>query len=134
MGGLKIFNFFNSSLNRVIYPKTNQYSPIFTFPNTFIHVAYGTLCASPLMVVYMHLVGISLHNWELDLTRAFASLSQSIPRLLDAPCLESKQAKMVSCGARHSAILTEDGQVFSWGWNKHGQLGVGDSMDRNIPS
>lgn len=67
-------------------------------------------------------------------TEAFASLSPSIPRLLDAPCLESKQAKMVSCGARHSAILTEDGQVFSWGWNKHGQLGVGDSMDRNIPS
>ncbi|KAJ6381368.1 hypothetical protein OIU77_030113 [Salix suchowensis] len=59
---------------------------------------------------------------------------ESIPRLLDAPCLESKQAKMVSCGARHSAILTVDGQVFSWGWNKYGQLGVGDSMDRNIPS
>ncbi|KAI9392439.1 hypothetical protein POPTR_006G089901v4 [Populus trichocarpa] len=58
---------------------------------------------------------------------------ESIPRLLDAPCLESKQAKMVSCGARHSAILTEDGQVFSWGWNKHGQLGVGDSMDRCRP-
>jgi hypothetical protein len=53
MAGLKIqnfvFNFFNSSLNRVIYPKTNQYSPFFTFPNTFIHVAYGTLCASPLI-------------------------------------------------------------------------------------
>ncbi|KAG6771589.1 hypothetical protein POTOM_022961 [Populus tomentosa] len=111
MADLKVQNFvfhlFNSSLNRVIYPKTNQYSPIFTFPNTFIHVAYGTLCASPLMVVCMHLVGISLDIWELDLTRvrnslateAFASLSQSIPRLLDAPYLESKQAKMVSWGA-----------------------------------
>jgi len=43
-------------------------------------------------------------------TEAFASLSQSIPRLLDAPCLESKQAKMVSCGARHSAILTGTSQ------------------------
>ncbi|KAL9361848.1 hypothetical protein Peur_044633 [Populus x canadensis] len=123
MAGLKIqnfvFNFFNSSLNRVIYPKTNQYSPIFTFPNTFIHSCglWHTLC-------------IAIDGP----TEAFASLSQSIPRLLDAPCLESKQAKMVSCGARHSAILTEDGQVFSWGWNKHGQLGVGDSMDRNMPS
>uniref|UniRef100_A0A6N2KIT2 RCC1-like domain-containing protein n=1 Tax=Salix viminalis TaxID=40686 RepID=A0A6N2KIT2_SALVM len=63
-----------------------------------------------------------------------ADHGESIPRLLDAPCLESKQAKMVSCGARHSAIITVDGQVFSWGWNKYGQLGVGDSMDRNIPS
>ncbi|KAJ9180675.1 hypothetical protein P3X46_008888 [Hevea brasiliensis] len=53
---------------------------------------------------------------------------------LDAPCLESKCAKMVSCGARHSAILTEDGQVYSWGWNKYGQLGLGDSIERNIPS
>jgi alpha-tubulin suppressor-like RCC1 family protein len=50
MAGLKIqnfvFNFFNSSLNRVIYPKTNQYSPIFTFPNTFIHSCglWHTLC------------------------------------------------------------------------------------------
>ncbi|CAK7342808.1 unnamed protein product [Dovyalis caffra] len=95
-----------------------------------------------------------------------AEQGETLPRLLDAPCLESKQAKMVSCGARHSAVLTEDGQVFSWGWNKYGQvllfspfpdrnccakctsladilvicvigyvqLGVGDSIDRNIPS
>ncbi|KAL5550291.1 hypothetical protein UlMin_000467, partial [Ulmus minor] len=53
--------------------------------------------------------------------------------LLDSPGLEGKQAKLVSCGARHSAILTEDGQLFSWGWNKYGQLGLGDSVDRSTP-
>lgn len=57
-----------------------------------------------------------------------------IPRLLDAPHLESKKAKVASSGARHSAILTEDGKIFSWGWNKYGQLGLGDTVDRNIPA
>ncbi|XP_031275155.1 ultraviolet-B receptor UVR8-like isoform X3 [Pistacia vera] len=63
-----------------------------------------------------------------------ADHAETIPRLLDAPILESKRAKVVSCGARHSAMLTEDGQVLGWGWNKYGQLGLGDSIDRNIPS
>lgn len=63
-----------------------------------------------------------------------ASQGETLPRLLEDPCLESKLVKMVSCGARHSAILLEDGQVFSWGWNKYGQLGVGDSIDRNTPT
>ncbi|KAL9426199.1 hypothetical protein AB3S75_033054 [Citrus x aurantiifolia] len=60
--------------------------------------------------------------------------AENVPKLLETPILESKRAKVVSCGARHSAVLTEDGQVLSWGWNKYGQLGLGDSIDRNIPS
>ncbi|XP_012088011.1 ultraviolet-B receptor UVR8 isoform X2 [Jatropha curcas] len=60
--------------------------------------------------------------------------AETQPRQLDAASLEGKRGKLVSCGARHSAILTDDGQVYSWGWNKYGQLGLGDSIDRNIPS
>ncbi|WCJ28344.1 Regulator of chromosome condensation (RCC1) family protein [Euphorbia peplus] len=63
-----------------------------------------------------------------------AEQAETRPRQLDASSLESKHAKMVSCGARHSVILTEDDQIYSWGWNKYGQLGLGDSIDRNIPS
>ncbi|XP_015897159.2 ultraviolet-B receptor UVR8 isoform X1 [Ziziphus jujuba] len=59
---------------------------------------------------------------------------ETLPRRLDSSSLESKHAKIASCGARHSVILTEEGQLFSWGWNKYGQLGLGDSVDRNIPS
>lgn len=36
----------------------------------------------------------------------FSFVPQILPRLLDSPSLESKHAKMVSCGARHSAIVT----------------------------
>ncbi|XP_042046377.1 ultraviolet-B receptor UVR8-like [Salvia splendens] len=56
-----------------------------------------------------------------------------VPRLLDASVLESKKAKIASSGARHNAILTEDGKLFCWGWNKYGQLGLGDAVDRNMP-
>ncbi|XP_022767598.1 ultraviolet-B receptor UVR8-like isoform X6 [Durio zibethinus] len=57
---------------------------------------------------------------------------ETSPKRLDAASLEGKHAKMVSFGARHSTILTDDGQVLSWGWNKYGQLGLDDTIDRNI--
>ncbi|KAK4359277.1 hypothetical protein RND71_021506 [Anisodus tanguticus] len=59
--------------------------------------------------------------------------AETSPRLVDASILENKNAKVVSCGARHSAIMTEDSKVYSWGWNKYGQLGLGDTVDRNDP-
>ncbi|GAB4827503.1 hypothetical protein Ancab_034386 [Ancistrocladus abbreviatus] len=60
--------------------------------------------------------------------------AETLPRLLDAPGLENAHATIVSCGARHSAMVTEDGKVFCWGWNKYGQLGLGDAIDRDVPS
>ncbi|KAK9289798.1 hypothetical protein L1049_007958 [Liquidambar formosana] len=63
-----------------------------------------------------------------------ADQAETLPRLLDAPTSESWHAKVICCGARHSAVLTEDRKVFCWGWNKYGQLGLGDSIDRNIPA
>ncbi|KAK9283880.1 hypothetical protein L1049_012135 [Liquidambar formosana] len=60
--------------------------------------------------------------------------AETLPRLLEAPSLENMHAKIVSCGARHTAVITEERKVFCWGWNKYGQLGLGDVIDRNIPS
>lgn len=43
---------------------------------------------------------------------------QTLPMPLDAPIIENNKAKMVSCGARHSAILTgttsESNKQFSY--------------------
>ncbi|KAL5569010.1 hypothetical protein UlMin_025585 [Ulmus minor] len=63
-----------------------------------------------------------------------ADQAETIPRLLDSPSLENEHVKIISCGARHTATITGDGKVFCWGWNKYGQLGLGDVIDRNIPS
>ncbi|TKY56786.1 Ultraviolet-B receptor UVR8 [Spatholobus suberectus] len=63
-----------------------------------------------------------------------ADQAQTLPRLVDSPSLENMHAKNISCGARHTALVTEGGKVFCWGWNKYGQLGLGDVIDRNIPS
>ncbi|KAK8561747.1 hypothetical protein V6N13_149098 [Hibiscus sabdariffa] len=63
-----------------------------------------------------------------------AEQAETLPKRLDAANLEGKHVKKVSCGARHSTILTDDGQVLSWGWNKYGQLGLGDTIDRSIPA
>ncbi|KAL0725671.1 hypothetical protein Bca4012_040270 [Brassica carinata] len=60
--------------------------------------------------------------------------AETIPRLLDGQNMENKHAVAVSCGARHSAVLADDGQLLCWGWNKYGQLGLGDTIDRNIPT
>ncbi|KAL9677304.1 hypothetical protein QQ045_005532 [Rhodiola kirilowii] len=48
--------------------------------------------------------------------------AEVLPRLLDASSIENTRVKGVSCGARHSAVITEEGQVFCWGWNKYGQI------------
>jgi hypothetical protein len=40
---------------------------------------------------------------------------------------------MISCGGWHSMALTESGRVFSWGSNKYGQLGNGNTVDSNMP-
>ena len=39
----------------------------------------------------------------------------------------------VSCGARHTVVLTKSGQLFSWGLNMFGQLGHSDRHTRDAP-
>lgn len=39
----------------------------------------------------------------------------------------------VACGASHSAALTIDGQVFTWGRGKYGQLGHGSTQNETKP-
>ena len=43
------------------------------------------------------------------------------------------RAKQVCCGQDHTLVLTEDGKVFSWGANRRGQLGHGDTMATSTP-
>ena len=43
---------------------------------------------------------------------------------------ENMISKQVYCGGGHSGLLAEDGSLYLWGWNAHGQLGrEGDEID-----
>ncbi|XP_036962839.1 probable E3 ubiquitin-protein ligase HERC3 isoform X2 [Acanthopagrus latus] len=46
-----------------------------------------------------------------------------IPRPVEA--LSNITVSQVACGSRHSVALTKDGQVYTWGQDSRGQLGLG---------
>lgn len=50
---------------------------------------------------------------------------RSVPTLVGGE-LEGKTVVSVSCGATHTAAVTDDGKVFSFGGGVSGQLGHGD--------
>ncbi|XP_041853876.1 probable E3 ubiquitin-protein ligase HERC4 [Melanotaenia boesemani] len=49
--------------------------------------------------------------------------SPYIPRLVET--LSNIPVSQVACGSQHSVALTKDGQVYTWGQNCRGQLGLG---------
>jgi hypothetical protein len=47
--------------------------------------------------------------------------------------LSKQRIKHVRCGWNYTIALSHNGDLFSWGLNQQGQLGVGDKNDRVIP-
>ena len=45
-----------------------------------------------------------------------------------------KDICQVSVGSEHGLALDQRGRVFSWGWNEHGNLGLGHQNDVMIPT
>ncbi|KAL8166307.1 hypothetical protein V2J09_007806 [Rumex salicifolius] len=54
-----------------------------------------------------------------------------IPHRLEK--LSNQCVSQISGGWRHTMAVTSDGTLYAWGWNKFGQLGVGDNVDRCAP-
>jgi len=40
----------------------------------------------------------------------------------------------ISAGSRHSAAVLKNGEVYTWGWNKYGQLSIGNNKDKPTPT
>ena len=55
------------------------------------------------------------------------------PTLLRAE-LEGRKVLQVAAGAFHTVCVTEDGAVFAFGYSGDGQLGVGDTENRLVPT
>jgi alpha-tubulin suppressor-like RCC1 family protein len=56
-------------------------------------------------------------------TTAFAVTTENAPRFTQ-----------VVGGTRSFVALGTDGKVYAWGYNSDGQLGLGDTIDRNVPT
>ncbi|KAL7101943.1 hypothetical protein ACP275_08G087700 [Erythranthe tilingii] len=54
-----------------------------------------------------------------------------VPRNIEA--FQGIAVKMVAAGAEHTAAVTEDGELYGWGWGRYGNLGLGDRFDRLLP-
>ncbi|XP_024013533.1 ultraviolet-B receptor UVR8 isoform X1 [Eutrema salsugineum] len=103
--------------------------------NQFGQLGTGCDQAKVRILNYIVLLSSSNANSEgLSLNLKTNMLFQTLPKLLEAPNLENVNVKIISCGARHTAVIADEGKVFCWGWNKYGQLGLGDVIDRNSPS
>ncbi|KZV38592.1 hypothetical protein F511_09343 [Dorcoceras hygrometricum] len=67
-------------------------------------------------------------NGQLGLGTTEDSLS---PQRIEA--FQGIRVKMVAAGAEHTAAVTEDGELYGWGWGRYGNLGLGDRDDRFVP-
>lgn len=45
-----------------------------------------------------------------------------------------RNVKEIVCGGMHLMVLTESNEVYVWGENDKGQLGLGDNDNRNVPT
>ncbi|XP_048738015.2 probable E3 ubiquitin-protein ligase HERC1 isoform X3 [Ostrea edulis] len=59
--------------------------------------------------------------------------TQKCPKLVKGP-LFGKVVKCVSAGYRHSAAVTEDGELYTWGDGEFGRLGHDYASSKNFPT
>jgi len=57
-----------------------------------------------------------------------------VPRLEVVRALAGVRITQVAAGGSHSLAVSADGDLYSWGWGRHGQLGHGDFSNRLIPT
>ena len=44
--------------------------------------------------------------------------------------LQGRQIICVTAGAEHSLAATSEGEAYSWGWGRYGNIGDGECKDR----
>ncbi|VDN50575.1 unnamed protein product [Dracunculus medinensis] len=54
--------------------------------------------------------------------------------LLVGESLSGEKIVNIACGNHHSVAVSDKGDIFTWGRNSHGQLGIGNNINQEIPS
>ena len=76
-----------------------------------------------------------LYSWGSSMTAGIVSQKQA-PKKVEFPDTASGQVfkiKMMSAGADHAALVTRHHEIFVWGDNSYGQLGLSDNQKRLTP-
>eukprot|EP01133_Synstelium_polycarpum_P013067 gene13067-15368_t len=58
-------------------------------------------------------------------------LKYSLPKLVKA--LENVRIRQIACGHLHTVVLSEENDVYTWGWGASGCLGFGDKKFQLVP-
>ncbi|RKP13010.1 regulator of chromosome condensation 1/beta-lactamase-inhibitor protein II [Piptocephalis cylindrospora] len=67
---------------------------------------------------------------QLGLDRPIGTEAITHPEVITA--LQGLRMLDIACGSFHSVVLAETGDIYTFGWNKHGQLGLGDTQDPEV--
>ncbi|KAH3768114.1 ADPribosylation factor subfamily protein [Pelomyxa schiedti] len=76
-----------------------------------------------------------LYSWGCGLQGQLGhreEVSERLPKFVNFFC--DSKVKDLSCGDAHSLVIDEAGQLFSFGANVHGELGLGDNTKRSTPT
>ncbi|XP_015916558.2 uncharacterized protein [Parasteatoda tepidariorum] len=76
--------------------------------------------------------GSSLHQRSSNVNNAVQQ-SHLLPNLLNTSLINDDITE-VSCGSHHTVVVTNSGEVYSWGRNSEGQIGNGTRKEQKIPS
>lgn len=104
------------------------------FKTSRLSARIAAMDMSPTFALALDEDGRSLYAWgkclpreyvaEDDATSSQYCLFSAQPRRLAFQFAQGRVASL-ACGLRHALALMDDGMVFSWGFNDHGQLGHG---------
>jgi alpha-tubulin suppressor-like RCC1 family protein len=70
---------------------------------------------------------------EDDLKKTFSTISIK-DRHPSTPALRERRVKLCSAGLAHTAAVLDTGELYMWGFNFYGQLGLGDNLTRWSPA